>query len=203
LGWKSSFLDNTLQFNGSLFFIDIEDMQTTIFDPSISNLFFSDNAADAEVLGLEGDIIWAPDSLPGLTVNAAFSLLDTEITSVLLPTDDVREGDSLAFAPEFQGNLRVRYEWNMGSDLTAHVMPSVAMSDESFSDIVTINRATMDSWVMANITAGVTNGRWAADLYVNNITDERAELATNFVFDVQRVTYARPRHMGVRFSYDF
>lgn len=203
LGWKSSFLENTLQFNGSVFFIDIEDMQTTIFDPSISNLFFSDNAADAEVLGMEGDIIWAPDSLPGLTVNAAFSLLDTEITSVLLPTDDVREGDSLAFAPEFQGNLRVRYEWNMGSDLTAHVMPSVAMSDESYSDIVIINRARMDSWVMANITAGVTNGRWAADLYVNNITDERAELATNFVFDVQRVTYSRPRHMGVRFSYDF
>jgi iron complex outermembrane receptor protein len=203
LGWKSSYLQNTLQFNGSLFFVDISDLQTTIFDPSISNLFFSDNAADAEVLGLEGDIIWQPDSVPGLTVNAAFSFLDTEITDVLVPTDDVREGDSLAFAPEFQGNLRVRYEWNMGSDLTAHVMPSIAVSDEAFSDIITINRAKMDSWAMANITAGVRSGQWSAEVFVNNITDERAELATNFVFDRERVTYSRPRHAGLRFSYDF
>jgi len=45
-----------VRFNGSVFFVEIESMQTTIFDPSISNLFFSDNAADAEVMGFEGDL---------------------------------------------------------------------------------------------------------------------------------------------------
>ena len=53
LGWKLDMLGNTLRFNGSLFFLDISDLQTTIFDTSIVNLFFSDNAADAEVTGLE------------------------------------------------------------------------------------------------------------------------------------------------------
>ncbi|HCJ19504.1 MAG TPA: TonB-dependent receptor, partial [Hyphomonas sp.] len=41
LGWKTELFDNSLRFNGSAFFVDIEGLQTTIFDPSIVNLFFS------------------------------------------------------------------------------------------------------------------------------------------------------------------
>jgi len=204
IGWKSSYLDNTLRFNGSLFFLDIEKLQTTIFDPSISNLFFSDNAADAEITGLEGDLIWQPDFTEGLTVSAAFSILDSEITEVLTPTNDVRLGDELAFAPEFQGNIRARYEWELqDSNLLAHVMPSITFSSESFSDIITINRQEIDSWVMANLTVGVTSEDWGAELFIDNLTDERAEIARNFVFDRNSVTYVRPLTIGVRVSYDF
>ena len=70
LGWKLDMLDNTLRLNGSVFFLDISDLQTTIFDTSIVNLFFSENAADAEVRGLEADITYAPSA--GLTMGAAF-----------------------------------------------------------------------------------------------------------------------------------
>ena len=78
LGWKADLLGSTLRFNGAIFFSEIERLQTTIFDPSITNLFFSDNAADAEVSGIEGDFIWEPASIYGLTVTGAFSFLDTE-----------------------------------------------------------------------------------------------------------------------------
>ena len=202
LGWKLDLLDRTLRFNGSAFAIDIEKLQTTIFDPSITNLFFSDNAADAEVRGIEGDVIWTPMGIDGLTLRGAFSLLDTEITDVLIPTNDVQKGDELAFAPEFQGNLSARYEWTLASGLTAHISPNVAYSKEAFSDVITINRDQMDSWVLAGITAGVTNGRWSVDLYGENIFNEKAELARNFVNDRERVTYARPLTVGVRASFD-
>ena len=61
-------LDRQLRFNGSAFFVDISRLQTTIFDPSIVNLFFSDNAADANVKGLEGDFVYQPPSVQGLTI---------------------------------------------------------------------------------------------------------------------------------------
>ena len=195
-------LNGSLRFNGSLFRVDIKNLQTTILDPSITNLFFSDNAADAKVTGLETDFIWLP-SLSGLTVSGAASFLDTEITKVLTPTNDVRQGDELAFAPSFQANLSARYEWNVRGGLLAHVMPHLAHSKESFSDIVTINRARLDSWTMLGITAGITDDKWSAELYVDNLTDERAELSNNFVNDRFRVTYARPRTAGVRFSYNY
>jgi outer membrane receptor protein involved in Fe transport len=184
--------------------IDIENLQTTIFDTSITNLFFSDNAADAEVLGLEGDFIWLPGGLDGLTVSGAFSLLDTEITRVITPTQDVRKGDELAFAPEFQGNLRARYEWDIGgAGKVGHVMPGVSWSSEAFSDVISINRDKIDSYFMADISAGISSDKWMAELFVSNIGDERAEMARNFVFDVQSVTYVQPRTIGVRLNLDF
>lgn len=203
LGWKLDMADQTVRLNGSLFFIDVENLQTTIFDPSIANLFFSDNAANAEITGLEGNVTWAPATIPGLTVTGAFSFLDTEIIDVLTPTDDVREGDSLAFAPEFQGNLRARYEWDLENGMRAHFMPHLAYSDESYSDIIRINRQKLDSWLMLGLTAGVSNASWMAELFVDNLTDEAAELSFNFVNDRNRPTLARPLTAGVRFSYNF
>ena len=139
-----------------------------------------------------------------MTFTGAFSILDTEITDVLTPTNDVLQGDELAFAPEFQGTLRARYEWEFGgSGLMAHVMPGVSWSSEAFSDIITINRDEMDSWFTAFITAGVTADSWSAELFINNLTDERAEISRNFVFDRTAVTYMQPMTVGVRASFHF
>ena len=90
-GWKTVLMDGQLRFNGSAFFVDIEGLQSTVFDPSIVNLFFSDNAADAEITGVEGDFTYYADK-EGLTVSGAFSMLDTEITKKLVPTNDVVVG---------------------------------------------------------------------------------------------------------------
>jgi outer membrane receptor protein involved in Fe transport len=202
-GWKITSDNRRLRFNGSAFFVQIEKMQTTIFDPSIANLFFSENAADAEVVGVEGDITYIPENMSNLTLTGAFSLLDTEVTKVLVPTEDVDEGASLAYAPEMQFNIRARYEWDFGGGLMAHVMPSIVYTDEQYSDIIKINRDKIDSYTMVNISAGVSADNWSGEIYVDNATDEYAELARNYVNDVERVTPARPLTIGVRFARDF
>lgn len=200
-GWKLDLLNGSLRFNGSVFFVEVEDLQTTIFDPSITNLFFSDNAADAEIFGIEGDFIWR--ATERLTVSGAFSVLDTEITEVLTPTNDVVEGNDLAFAPAFQGNLRARYEWQSGRGTTFHVMPNVSYSASAQSDVITINNSRIDDWILVGLSAGFSADEWAAELFVDNLFDARAELSRNFVFDRERVTFARPQTVGLRLSYDF
>ncbi|MYE30800.1 MAG: TonB-dependent receptor plug domain-containing protein [Gammaproteobacteria bacterium] len=203
LGMKADF-NNSLRLNAALFNIDIENLQTTIFDTSIVNLFFSDNAADAEVFGLESDFTWLPEWSDGLTVAGAVSWLNSEITRKITPTNDVRVGDALAFAPGFQGNLRARYEWDLpGNGWTAHVMPMISWSSESYSDIITINRDLIDGWTMLGVTAGVAGDGWAVTFYASNLTDERAEVSRSFVFDTRHVTYAQPRTFGIRTSFDF
>lgn len=200
-GWKLDLLDNTLRLNGDIFLVQITDMQIGIFDPNITNLFFSDNAADAEVKGLEAEFIWAPNVISGLTVSGAFSALDTEVTDSFV-TNFVQEGDELAFAPEFQGNLQARYEWSLG-DNTAHVMPHISYSDSVATDIVVPNRTNLDSWTMLGLTTGVSNDEWTAELYIDNLTDERAELSGNAIFNRDRLVVSRPRTLGMRFSYSF
>jgi outer membrane receptor protein involved in Fe transport len=202
LGWKLDLLDNTLRFNGDIFFVDISDLQIGIFDTSITNLFFSDNAADAEVKGVEGDFTWVPGFAPGLTLSGGFSYLDTEVTDSFV-TNFVQEGDDLAFAPEFQATLNGRYEWDIPSDKLAHVMSYVSYSDEVNTDIVADNSIELDSWYLVGVTAGISDDQWTAELYVENLTDEQAEISGNAIFNRPRITVARPRTIGLRFAYDF
>ena len=208
IGWKTELFNNSLRFNGSAFFVEVDGLQTTIFDPSIVNLFYSDNAANAELKGVEGDFQWAPNSIDGLTIAGAFSFLDTEITEVLVPTDDVVEGSDLAFAPDYQGNLRVRYEWDLdqqigGQLLRAHVMPQVVFSGSSFTDVIEINKMELDSYATLGATLGVSADKWTAELFGTNLTNEYAELSGSFIFDRKRVQPIRPRTIGLRVSYDY
>ncbi len=200
IGWKTNLFDNQLQFNANAFFVEVERLQTTIFDPSITNLFFSDNAADAEIYGIEGDFIVAPSAIPGLTLTGAFSVLDTEITDVITPTGDVIEGSELAFAPSFQGNLRARYEWDLSTNYAAHVMPQIVYSGSSRSDIIEINAAPVDSYTTFGLAAGVSSQNWTAEIFGENLNNAYGEIANNFVFDRERVTVIRPRTIGVRVS---
>lgn len=203
IGWKTSLFDNQLRFNGNAFFVDIENLQTTIFDTSIVNLFFSDNAANAEIMGLEGDITIAPYSVDGLTVSAGFSFLDTKITDVLTPTNDVIAGRSLAFAPSFQGNLRARYEFDVSEDWTAHIQPQVTHSSSVATDIIEINRIMLDSWTTFALSVGVRNKQLSFEIFGENLTDTRAQVSGNFVNDRARITVNRPLTVGARVSFTY
>lgn len=203
LGWKLDLVDGQVRLNGSAFYVDISRLQTTIFDPSITNLFFSDNAANAEIYGVEGDFTVAPYSLPGFTFAGAFSILDTEITEVLTPTDDVVAGEPLAYAPEFQGNARIRYEWDLSSTLGAYVQPQITYSASKFTDIIEINKLKLESYTVVDLAVGVVADQWRFETYIENLFDERAQISGNFVFDRQRITTNRPFTVGLRVSYDY
>ena len=200
-GWKAVLQDGALRFNGSVFMVDVSGLQSTIFDPSIVNLFFSDNAADAEIKGVEGDFVYYTDN--GLILSGAFSLLDTEITKSLVPTADVVVGSDLAFAPGFQANFTARKEWGTSLGNTGHWQAQFNHSRASDSDIMEPNRATQASYFLANIRAGVSNDSWTAEMYIDNVFDERAEISNTFVFDRQRVAVVRPLNLGFRYKVKF
>lgn len=203
IGIKTTTADGRLRVNANAFVVEITDLQTTIFDPAVTNLFFSDNAADAEITGLEGTITWLPKFSENLTVNAAFSMLDSEVTKNKTGTDDVKEGAALPYAPELQYSVSARYEWQTESGLTAHIMPSFTYSDEKYSDLIEINRTLIQDYSLLNLSAGLTSEDWGIEFYADNITDERAEQSRNYVQHQDRATIIRPLTIGIRLSQDF
>lgn len=203
IGWKTELADGQVRFNGSAFYVDISRLQTTIFDPSITNLFFSANAADAEIYGVESDFTYSPYAVPGLTVSGAISILDTEITEVLIPTSDVVAGSELAFAPNFQGNVRARYEWSLSGDWDAFIQPQVTYSASKFTDVIEINKLELDSYTLVNLSAGVQNSRYSLEVFASNLFDERAQISGNFVNDRARVVPTRPLTVGLRVGFDY
>ena len=201
-GWKAILQDGQLRFNGSVFMVDVEGLQSTIFDPSIVNLFFSDNAADGDIKGVEGDFTYFTNR-EGLTVAGAFSVLDSELTKKLVPTDDVVVGGDMAFAPGMQFNLRFRQEWDMSNGNLGHAQLQFTHSADSYSDIMEPNKARQDSYTYMDVRLGMSNDTMTAELYIDNVTDERAEISNTFVFDRQRVSYIRPTTIGIRYKHNF
>ena len=121
---------------------------------------------------------------------------------MLTPTNDVIAGQPLAYAPEFQGNLRARYEWEIG-DLTAHIMPQVVHSASKLTDIIEINKFRLEGYTTFAMSAGVKSENWSFEIFGENLTDERAEVAGNFINDVERITTNRPLTFGLRIGYDY
>ena len=64
-------------------------------------------------------------------------------------------------------------------------------------------RYVQDDYVLLDMAVGFRSDTWGAELFVNNVTDERAELHIDTLQYVPKVVTNRPRTFGVRFSYDY
>lgn len=65
------------------------------------------------------------------------------------------------------------------------------------------DRFKQDSYTTVDASFGLREEHWGTELYVENLTDERAELFINTLDNSKRITTNRPRTVGLRVSYDF
>ncbi|MGI9236285.1 MAG: TonB-dependent receptor [Woeseiaceae bacterium] len=208
-GWKSTLANGRLQFNGSIYKIDWTNIQVSQFDSqNISILTIVDNGGDAEITGLETDLVWA--ATEGLTVYAAASFNDTELVFVDPAFDIVvaDAGSELPLTPDVQLTARGRYDWEMQNGWQGFGQLGFKYAGESINSLVDTPdepNTEQDSYTVVNGSIGFehpTDG-WGAELFVQNLTDERAELHINRQDFFERITTNRPRTVGLRFSYHF
>jgi iron complex outermembrane recepter protein len=228
LGWKTSWAGNRLRFNGAVFSQDWEDFQFSLL--GANGLTEIKNANQARINGLEMDVSWA---LTGaLTLNGGVAFLDSELTENYCGFTDANgrpvtdcpvgsveapdgpqspEGTQLPVTPKFKGNLTARYEFPLGS-FDAHVQGSVVHVGKRWADLRILERGIigeMPSYTVGDISAGMGNGVYNVELFVDNVSDERAEIG-RFAQCAEAVcgeqTYIvtnRPRSFGVRFGQKF
>ncbi|MCC8362172.1 TonB-dependent receptor [Lysobacter sp. A6] len=138
LGWKSTWLDNRLAFNGAVFHQTWDDFQFSYL--GANGLTEIRNAAKAQIDGLEAELQWAVSYNFMLTGGLAW--YDAELSedycgygdaannpisfcppgSMNPTTGEVNEigplavaGDRLPITPRFKGNLTGRYTWDVGA----------------------------------------------------------------------------------------
>lgn len=201
-GWKSTWLGGNLRFNGAIYSVEWTDIQVPRFDPiNVGIPFFIDNGLDADIFGVEADVAYAVTD--NLTLFGAVSYNDTEVVSVLPGTNFetlLPLGSPLPTSPELQGNVRARYEREMfGFDAFAQI--GFVYADSSVSALLVDDRLPQDSYVITDLSFGVSKENWGMTFYIENATDERAELHYNTQDDIPRITTNRPRTFGLRFSY--
>jgi iron complex outermembrane receptor protein len=195
LGWKSTWSDNRLRFNGAVFHQEWDDFQFAIL--GAQGLTEIKNAAQAEIRGVEGEIAWAVSDQFTLTGGASW--LDTELTEnycgfvnadgapeTNCPPDPLVPGSGplapagveLPITPKFKANVVGRYEFPLGA-FKAHVQGSAVHEGARWTDMRTIEReliGRMPEYTIADFSFGLGNDRFEVELFVNNAFDERAEL---------------------------
>ncbi len=207
-GWKAVLADRLLRVNGSAYSIAWDDIQVSHFDSQNISIFtIVDNGGDAEIRGLEIDAEWLPTD--SLSLYGAMSYNRTELVAVN-PTFDfvvADVGSRLPLTPELQFTLRGRYEWQM-ADGTAHWQVIAKYAGESFNSLVDIPltdpRKVQDAYFILDASVGFRGPEgWAAELFLDNITDERAQLHINRQDFRERITTNRPFTLGLRASWEF
>jgi outer membrane receptor protein involved in Fe transport len=91
----------------------------------------------------------------------------------------------------------------MSAGNVGHMQVQFTYSDDSYSDVMNPNKALQDGYSYVDMRLGVSNDELTAELYIDNVTDERAEISNTFVFDRQRVAYIRPTTIGIRVKKNF
>jgi outer membrane receptor protein involved in Fe transport len=214
IGWKTTWLDGALRFNGAAYLLDWEDFQYSFLDFSLSNLTIIGNVGQARTVGTEFDLSWL--ATDDLNLSFAGSWNKAELEEPYFRNSEERDdpnfpprapkGQELPFVPEYQFTSIGRYNLNYGN-FPAYVQAAVSYTGDSWSDLETDIRLKQDSYTLVNLSTGIETDTWSLDLFINNVTDERAQIdrfdpGYASLRDTRTVTN-RPRSIGIRFGQKF
>jgi outer membrane receptor protein involved in Fe transport len=88
-GFKSTLADGSMVLNGSVFVYDYQGLQVT----RIKNNSSLNENIDADIWGAELEWVWQPERFPGLSVDAHYSYLNTEVKDTVSVDPSNREGN--------------------------------------------------------------------------------------------------------------
>lgn len=199
LGIKSTLLDGSLRVNAELFFNDYTDKQlaTITLDENGSLNNTRDNVGEVETSGFEVEMTWLPP-VDGLLVSLNVGYLDSDIKEFQGGIEDPDTGETeigdvsddraLGFNPEWTGQARVAYDFDIGNAGSMLIAGDVAYRDEMYTDSpIDLNNefqsvnALSGSLTTYNaiVAFSSSDDKWRVALEGKNLTDER-ELVNTF-----------------------
>jgi iron complex outermembrane receptor protein len=201
-GVKTLLLDGAMRLNASYYNIEWTDIQVSRFDPkNVSILTFVENAADADVSGLEADILWYPTD--DITIASAMSYNNTEVTRIKAQIVEIAPvGSALPLSPDFQWNVRIRKDSELNG-MPSYMQLAIKSASDSFSSLEKDKRYSQSAYRTVDFAYGYEVNNTEIEFFIRNLTDERAQLYYNDQDDIPRITTNRPRNMGIRASYRF
>ena len=90
-----------------------------------------------------------------------------------------------------------------GGDLSSVVDPTSVGVDANGDTRFRSGRYIQEAYTLVNAAVGFEREGWSAELFVNNLFDESAQLNVNSADYTPSVTVNRPRTLGLRFGYSF
>jgi iron complex outermembrane recepter protein len=228
VGWKTEWLDHTLQFNGAIYQEYWDNAQTGFFDPQggFGNLAFATNGPSYRVKGIEPQLVWrvthgltawvsaswnsseqtnSPYVIannPALLAGNAASVAEYNKPITSIPNPYGPLGSPTAYSPPFNVSARLRYDWVM-SDYNLFVQAGGVHQGHMVTATGYVPAYDIDPYTSYDASAGIGKGQWTVQLYGQNITNTNTALSIESSQFVLTEVPPRPRVIGVRFDYKF
>ena len=197
-GLRSTILDGAGRFNLTAFYMDWEDYQLELVDPSNQQCpdggpnaiagvcgqpwqVSIGNAGDAHILGVNAEFDWAINQNWTFGMNAEW--LEAENDSDLTDQGlDVYKGDNLPTVADLTGSAWLNYDRPVSFLNASEVFGRLQWSYRGESDNIIDNtptsannpQLTNPSNNIGDLSFGLRGDTWEVSAFVNNITDERA-----------------------------
>lgn len=187
IGFKSAWLDQTLQLNGAAYFYDYRDVQgfTQVVNETTGTVVTRlGNLGDAEHKGAELDMVWLPQAVDGLSLQVSGAWLNAKITSsntiAIAQTGEPVpiEGLHRTYAPEWSTAAQARYEWHV-SGLLAAAQVNYSWRDDLYNEdsalsAVDLAAFSQDAYGVLNARVSLTDADagWDVALIGRNLTEE-------------------------------
>jgi outer membrane receptor protein involved in Fe transport len=222
VGLKGSFANGRMNVSATLFFQDWVDYQLEVVDPSNVPCAVDPtppcgqpwqkgvlNAGSAHSDGFEIQIDALPTDQFKLQLNA--TVLESELDEEVPGVDAVGKGSKLPFAPEFKASMLAQYNWPMsvGGSNEGFFQFQFSHTGKSLNQVQAFvggptPQIEQKAYNWASVRFGLVGDSWEANLFINNLTDERGQLyhdVSDFepFFGRQRTSVIRPREYGIRF----
>lgn len=200
IGFKTALFNNKVTLNGAAFIIEQDDAQFTQFN---IDTFTLENLSIDEVQtkGLELEAAFAATS--NLSINLSAGIVDSEIKRFALRPE--LAGRPQFWVPEYNyglsanHNLALNGEWSLFSRAELLIE-----GPKTFS--IDIPDVESSRYTYLNAGVGLKSEQWSVQVYVDNLTDERAIedifLLADGVTDLVRQPN-KPRSYGIELSYQF
>jgi iron complex outermembrane receptor protein len=200
VGFKTALFNNKVTLNGAAFIIEQDDAQFTQFN---IDTFTLENLSIDEVQtkGLELEAAFAATS--NLSINLSAGIVDSEIKRFALRPE--LAGRSQFWVPEYNFGLSANHNLALNAEWALFSRAELLIEGpKTFS--IDIPEVESSRYTYLNAGVGLKSDQWSVQVYVDNLTDERA-IEDIFLFGDGVTELARqpnkPRSYGIELSYEF
>ena len=190
IGIKNAFLNNRLILNGSVYYMDITDMQVTEAVTPVES--YLTNAAEATAKGVELEMTARVSD--GLSLMAGFGYSDIEFDSFKDAMGDY-EGNKNPFAPDYTFNIGAQYRHDSGFYARADLIGYGKMYFDKANDY------PRDAYEIVNAKSGYETEHFDIYLYAKNLFDK--EYDSDGYYNGFYIIYSAPREIGLQLVYRF
>jgi iron complex outermembrane receptor protein len=190
IGVKNAFLNNRLIINGSVFYMDITDMQVNeAVSPVVT---YVTNAAEATGKGFELEM--TARITDGLSLMAGYGYTDIEFDKYKDALGDY-DGNKNPFAPKYTFNIGAQYRHESGFYARADLIGYGKMYFDK------ANEYSRDAYEIVNAKIGYEAEHFDIYLYAKNLFDK--EYDSDEYYSGFYTIYSDPREIGLQLVYRF